>query len=69
MPRRTPPAAQCLALLDDLEPALRKLVRANDRVPRAVAEQRYDDVADAGGPIADAETAYEQALKRRARLV
>ena len=54
---------QCLALLDDLEPALRKLVRANDRVPRAVAAQRYDDVADAGGPIADAETAYEQALK------
>ena len=54
---------QCRALLEDVEPAVRKVQRANDTVQEAYAEQRYDDTADAGGPIADAELAYEGALK------
>jgi hypothetical protein len=54
---------QCRALLKDLEPATRKVGREYEAVQRAVAEQRYDDVADAGEDIAEAQLAYAQALK------
>ena len=37
--------------------------RENDTVQKAYAEERYEDTADAGGPIAEAELAYEDALK------